>query len=121
MPVCRTCLQDLNVDEFYTNKACYSGRLYHCKNCHRRYVREQEARRKLHPPPHAGACCFICREPDKRLCLDHCHASGRVRGWLCYRCNVYCDRMGTPELMLRAYEYIKDPPGLAASPAVSSF
>jgi hypothetical protein len=40
----------------------------------------------------AGHACEICRrKPDgthgRRLVIDHCHASGVVRGILCDRCN----------------------------------
>jgi hypothetical protein len=34
--------------------------------------------------------CAICREPPKRrrLFIDHCHATGKIRGLLCPRCNT---------------------------------
>lgn len=40
---------------------------------------------------HTGRC-HICgiteNENRKRLCMDHCHQSGKFRGWLCHKCNL---------------------------------
>ena len=38
-------------------------------------------------------CCAICGQPEKelksKLSLDHCHITGRIRGLLCNRCNLF--------------------------------
>ena len=51
--------------------------------------------------PTAPLLCEICgREPPpkRRLSLDHCHTTGKFRGWLCPACNTgmgFVDRVGT--------------------------
>lgn len=38
-----------------------------------------------------GAChiCGIAEAKiDRSLCADHCHETGKFRGWLCHRCNT---------------------------------
>ena len=36
-----------------------------------------------------GGVCAIClRQPPKRLCIDHCQATAKVRGLLCRTCNT---------------------------------
>jgi hypothetical protein len=46
---------------------------------------------------HLGRCAICGAEPlDGRLVIDHCHASGQVRGWLCRSCNTREGVSGDP-------------------------
>jgi hypothetical protein len=57
--------------------------------------------------------CAICladhsRDEGKRLCVDHCHVTGKVRGLLCTRCNVGLGLLGDSEAGLNnALSYLK--------------
>lgn len=54
--------------------------------------------------------CMVCHSVD-RLCIDHDHASGKVRGILCGKCNIAIGLFkDDPELMARAAAYLKDGP-----------
>lgn len=54
-----------------------------------------------------GGLCAICGEVPPIPNIDHDHASGAIRGVLCYRCNVgigyFRDR---PALLVRAASYL---------------
>ena len=54
--------------------------------------------------------CAICRNKWKRkLYVDHCHQTNRVRGLLCGPCNTAIGLLGDNlEGVLRAVEYLKE-------------
>ena len=57
-----------------------------------------------------GHCCKICRghSSDRTLAIDHCHATNRVRGLLCSRCNLFIGSFNDDvDLMRRAIEYLQ--------------
>lgn len=54
--------------------------------------------------------CMIC-DSVERLCIDHDHNSGNVRGILCTKCNAGLGQFrDNPHLLTKASEYLKDGP-----------
>ena len=59
--------------------------------------------------------CAICGEPPAegpahwggKLCIDHDHESGRVRGLLCNDCNLIVKQHFTPDRLRAAAEYVE--------------
>lgn len=50
--------------------------------------------------------CALCGSTD-RLCVDHDHETGRVRGILCFKCNTAIGMLGDSAAGLRrAFEYL---------------
>ncbi len=63
--------------------------------------------------------CAICRQPEsalmrgatRRLSVDHCHDTGRVRGLLCMHCNHAIGKLkDSPALLRRAADYLEAKP-----------
>jgi hypothetical protein len=54
-----------------------------------------------------GGLCAMCqRRPRAKLCIDHCHATRRLRFLLCKKCNIgfgYYDE--DPQVLRRAADY----------------
>ncbi len=63
-----------------------------------------------------GGGCAICGVQQERLCVDHDHVSGRVRGLLCGKCNRGIGLLGdSVSAMHSASEYLKSPPASCLS------
>src|SRR3954469_10844012 len=57
--------------------------------------------------------CAICRldrsQFNKNFCVDHCHATGKIRGLLCTACNVGLSRFrDRVDLLQNAIEYLSE-------------
>ena len=61
-------------------------------------------------------CCAICHQPEKqilngklkRLAIDHCHTTRKVRGLLCQRCNTGIGRFDDNVALLKqAIQYLE--------------
>lgn len=57
-------------------------------------------------------CCGLCERPEssfaRGLCVDHDHATGRVRQLLCVNCNTALGKFqDNPDLLRKAANYIE--------------
>ena len=59
-----------------------------------------------------GGVCAICAGEEtrgQRLAVDHCHATGKVRGLLCFSCNTTLGKFNdSQELLARAIKYLQE-------------
>lgn len=61
--------------------------------------------------------CEVCGDPHRKLHIDHCHETGRVRGLLCPSCNRCVDRATDLDYVRRATAYVQQEP-LAISSSI---
>jgi hypothetical protein len=111
MRTCVVCKKDRTEIDFAIFRTSKSGmRNYYnraCRECNgetRRVVKELKAK---HPTPPSGSSCECCGRITT-LWLDHSHASGEFRGFVCRNCNVGMGMLGdsTPGLQ-RALSYLQ--------------
>lgn len=85
-------------------KAKYPGREQEVKYRYRYGVELSEVR----PKP---AVCDVCARPNKKIVFDHCHQSGRFRGWLCDPCNMILGNVeDRPEILRALAVYLEKQP-----------
>lgn len=77
----------------------------------REHSRNATRRKKKLPTPTRAAPshCECCGSPPgkKALAIDHCHATGMFRGWLCTNCNTGIGSLGDNlEGAMRAVRYL---------------
>ena len=95
---CRRCLSHKPLSEFYISNSKHSdGYRSECKECSSHSWRKQTY--GISKPDYItmlkmqGGVCAICGKGQrnttkkKALSVDHCHASGKIRGLLCSACN----------------------------------
>lgn len=109
---CKNCKIEMNLDFFYTFYDKWSNKRYpssRCKTCHQDYKKNNPNKTKNAKSEklklrygltyeewekireEINYSCMICGitelELDRKLDVDHCHNSGKVRGCLCNHCN----------------------------------
>lgn len=123
---CQKCKNAWNRMDRARNPEKYRSWVKKSKDKDRNAVREREVIR-VHRITHEiyygmvekqKNLCAICKNPEKRmgrngkditrLCIDHCHKTGKIRGLLCHACNTaigkFKDRI---DFLEAAIQYLK--------------
>lgn len=114
MKRCLGCCQDLPLDRFYARAASKDGLQQRCKDCDHEVTRANRLLLKYgltvegYDALYEGqegrcATCGALPVVGRRLCVDHCHATGMVRGLLCDGCNLGLGKVGDDLAALRRF------------------
>lgn len=132
---CKICKIEKSVDLFYKDKRRKNGLAYECKDCkkmevaksriknperwkakrHRNMIKEKFG---LHKNDYdmmykkQNEKCAICEihqnNLDKKLFVDHCHSSDKIRGLLCQKCNFMIGLANdSQKILYKAIEYLE--------------
>ena len=92
----------------------------YCLPCRTKYNRVMLALRRKHEPPEDHHCDICCKSEDQlstmftkggavqsKWRLDHCHKTGKFRGWLCQSCNIALGNFeDDPKILKKAISYL---------------
>ena len=111
---CRSCQTVKPLSEWSTNAYTTDGFRSSCRACSSARARRDHLVRTYGLTEDDVAAmlqaqngvCAICRAADA-IHIDHDHATGEIRGMLCFRCNAALGQFGDdPEVLVRAARYL---------------
>jgi Autographiviridae endonuclease VII len=126
---CSACKEIKALEKFHVQSKNYSGRHNECIPCRKKYaegrldlkyynfvyrtygLKQEEYLKLLISQEHKCKICFKEPKIGKRLVVDHCHKTGKVRGLLCNNCNAaigyVCESLTTLENCIKYLKYNK--------------
>jgi hypothetical protein len=96
----------------YSAKRKIERQKYYASEIARKYkISKQEAQRLIDTEGSMCKACGICFDMTKPLLrrnLDHCHTTGKIRGFLCSRCNTVAGFVNDEtEILEKISNYLK--------------
>jgi len=124
MKKCTKCKKEKEDWEFNTDNHSTSTGLYsYCKDCAARKKWENDLHRKYNLTvkqyelmlKSQNEVCAICskiqtrkrKDKIRRLCVDHCHKTGKIRGLLCHKCNIRLRELEDEDWTPKAQAYLE--------------
>ena len=134
MKKCTCCGEEKPLSAFYRSKSKKSGYKSHCKSCvsdqRKDYYKSPEGYKKKiekswrdkgmvftieeygtlleNQNYGCGICGAKSNRNGSRLCVDHCHTTGKIRGLLCHECNTSLGKFNDDvSLLAKAITYLE--------------
>jgi len=94
--LCKYCNKEKSLSQFVKDSKCKGGYRHICLLCRSKQRKNSDNVRRygLATPElqalkqQAKGLCMLCKK-KRKLHIDHDHATGKVRGLLCYHCNMF--------------------------------
>lgn len=119
--VCDRCFKHLETELMFSNNRIKKGgkvtKRPSCKNCRKLKdgipisKKNRDEWNLTKPADYSSFTCPICEKTSiagiSKIVLDHCHHTGKVRGWVCESCNTGIGRFDDdPNIVYRAIEWL---------------
>ena len=129
--ICTLCGNPRLLTEYWADNSKKDGLKYRCKDCERKrtrnnrhYIENKDLYRDRAIKSLYGISlveyielaksqeykCYICKLDcsERKFCLDHNHETGKIRKFLCNKCNMLVGVVEDDELLLAVTKYIKE-------------
>ena len=120
MKTCSVCHISQPISEYYKHGGYSDGHEIKCKTCEKKRSKNGKLRAKQAEQMgllYEGVPCGCCGKTTSRVgstsrmirpVVDHCHETGRIRGVICYPCNMGIGHLGdTVDGLKNAIRYLE--------------